>query len=78
MSNSDRNGRRVRGSAQQEGPIENRLRVRSRRLDQVGEDKLSLAFWLLAKQLVQDQTDDEPSPDDVVVGGDEGDHEVAA
>jgi hypothetical protein len=51
--------------------------VRSRRLDQVDEDKLSLAFWLLAKQLVEDQTDDEASPDDVV-GGDEGDHEVAA
>jgi len=35
----------------------NRLRVRSKRLDQVDEDKLSLAFWLLAKQLVEDQTE---------------------
>ena len=35
----------------------NRLRVRSKRLDQVDQDKLSLAFWLLAKQLVEDQTD---------------------
>jgi len=35
----------------------NRLRVRSKRLDQVDEDKLSLAFWLLAKQLVEDQSD---------------------
>ena len=60
-----------------DGPIENRLRVRSRRLDQVDEDKLSLAFWLLAKQLVEDQTDDEPIPTSVV-GGDEDDHEVAA
>jgi hypothetical protein len=43
-------------------PIENRIRVRSRRLDQLDEDKLSLAFWLLAKQLVEDQTDDPASP----------------
>ena len=77
MSNSDKNRRGARGSVHRDGPIENRLRVRSRRLDQVDEDKLSLAFWLLAKQLVEDQTDDEPSPDDVV-GGDEDDQEVAA
>jgi hypothetical protein len=39
-------------------PLEgNRIRVRSKRLDQVDEAKLSLAFWLLAKQLVEDQTD---------------------
>lgn len=40
-------------------PMEgNRIRVRSKRLDQVDETKLSLAFWLLAKQLVEDRTDD--------------------
>ena len=77
MSNSDKNRRGARGSAQREGPIENRLRVRSRRLDQVDEDKLSLAFWLLAKQLVEDQTD-EPSRPDEATAEDEDDHEVAA
>jgi hypothetical protein len=51
--------------------------VRSRRLDQVNEDKLSLAFWLLAKQLVEDQTD-EPSTPGEVAGEDEDGDEVAA
>ena len=58
MKSSDKNGRGTRSSAHRTGPIENRLRVRSRRLDQVDEDKLSLAFWLLAKQLVEDDTDE--------------------
>lgn len=77
MSNSDKDRRGARGSAHSDGPIENRLRVRSRRLDQVNEDKLSLAFWLLAKQLVEDQTD-EPSTPDEVAGEDEDGDEVAA
>ena len=31
-----------------------RTRVRSKRLDQLDESKLALAFWLLAKQIVGD------------------------
>jgi hypothetical protein len=31
-----------------------RTRVRSKRLDQLDESKLALAFWLLAKQMVGD------------------------
>jgi len=77
MSNSDKNRRGARGSAQRERPIENRLRVRSRRLDQIDQGKLSLAFWLLAKQLVEDQTD-APSTPDAVAGEDEDADEVAA
>ena len=34
----------------------NRIRVRGKRLDQVDETKLTLAYWLLAKQLVADKT----------------------
>jgi hypothetical protein len=33
-----------------------RIRVRGKRLDQVDETKLTLAYWLLAKQLVADKT----------------------
>jgi hypothetical protein len=33
-----------------------RIRVRSKRLSQVDESKLSLALWLLAKELVVDKT----------------------
>lgn len=57
MSKSS-NNKRKSGAYQPRKPLEgNRIRVRSRRLDQIDEDKLSLAFWLLAKQLVEDQTD---------------------
>lgn len=35
----------------------NRIRVRTKRLDQVDESKITLAFWLLAKQLVSDESD---------------------
>jgi hypothetical protein len=37
-----------------------RTRVRSKRLDQLDESKLALAFWLLAKQIVGDG-DDQPA-----------------
>ena len=33
-----------------------RIRVRSKRLDQIDETKLSLAIWLIAKSLVEDKT----------------------
>jgi hypothetical protein len=33
-----------------------KIRVRSKRLDQVDEMKLSLALWILAKNLADDQT----------------------
>lgn len=35
----------------------NRIRVRTKRLDQVDESKITLAFWLLAKQLARDESD---------------------
>lgn len=39
-------------------PLEgNRIRVRTKRLDQVDESKITLAFWLLAKQLASDESD---------------------
>jgi hypothetical protein len=72
MSKSSK--RNVSSGYQPRKPLEgNRIRVRSKRLDQVDEDKLSLAFWLLAKQLVEDQTatstddtpDDDTEPDEV-------------
>lgn len=37
-------------------PHENRIRVRGKRLDQVDNTKLTLAYWLLAKRLVEDKT----------------------
>jgi hypothetical protein len=33
-----------------------KIRVRSKRLDQVDETKLSLALWLLAKDMVENRT----------------------
>lgn len=33
-----------------------KVRVRSRRLDQLDEAKLSLAVWLIARDLVTDET----------------------
>jgi len=62
MSSKKPNQRR--GYRHQNVPIENRIRVRSKRLDQVDEDKLSLAFWLLARQLVEDQSDTPANPDE--------------
>ncbi len=41
------------------------VRVRAKALSEVDETKLSLAFWLIAKRLVDDQTDqDEPTNED--------------
>jgi len=50
----DRAVRRARVAQPLEG---NRIRVRAKRLDQVDVEKLTLAYWLLAKQLVSDETD---------------------
>jgi hypothetical protein len=38
------------------GPA-NPIRVRAKRLDEVEGDKLALAYWLLAKQLVRNDSD---------------------
>lgn len=73
---SDKNQKRPRGYRHQTVPVENRIRVRSKRLDQLDEDKLSLAFWMLAKQLVEDQTDDPAGPDDP--SGEDDDPDEAA
>ena len=49
----DRAVRRARVAQPLQG---NRIRVRARRLDQVDVEKLTLAYWLLAKELVSDET----------------------
>ena len=47
-------------------PGGNRIRVRGKRLDEIDETKLSLAYWLLAKRLVDDRTDPRlPTEDEV-------------
>jgi hypothetical protein len=38
-------------------PHRGKIRVRGKRLDQVDNTKLTLAYWLLAKRLVEDKTD---------------------
>ena len=38
------------------GPA-NPIRVRTKRLDQIDSDKIALAYWLLAKQIVEDESD---------------------
>jgi hypothetical protein len=42
------------------------IRVRSKRLDEIDETKLALAFWLMAKRLVDEDdaanADEAPSP----------------
>lgn len=40
---------------------EKRIRVRSKRLDQLDESKLALALWLLAKQMVTNDSDRQPN-----------------
>lgn len=35
-----------------------RVRVRSKRLDEINETKLALAFWLMAKRLIDEQDDE--------------------
>lgn len=41
---------------------EKRIRVRSKALSQIDETKLALAFWLMAKRLVDEQS--EPAADE--------------
>lgn len=58
MSNSEHNKknnkRRADGRSE---PHRNPIRVRGKRLDEVNEDKLTLAYWLLAKRLVESGAD---------------------
>jgi len=49
-------GKRRHGYRHANEPHQNRIRVRGKRLDQVDETKLTLAYWLLAKELVTDKT----------------------
>lgn len=42
-----------------------RIRVRSRRLDEIDETKLALAFWLMAKRMLEEQdaeAEESPNP----------------
>jgi hypothetical protein len=41
------------------GPA-NPIRVRTKRLDEIDSDKIALAYWLLAKQIVDNQSDQRP------------------
>jgi hypothetical protein len=50
-----------------------KIRVRSKRLDQIDESKLALALWLITRDLVEDKTtppnrDARPDKDDDVEG----------
>ena len=38
------------------GPA-NPIRVRTKRLDEIDTDKIALAYWLLAKRIVSDESD---------------------
>jgi len=38
------------------GPA-NPIRVRTKRLDEIDSDKIALAYWLLAKQIVEDRSE---------------------
>jgi hypothetical protein len=60
-------GKRQHGYQHQNQPMDgNKMRVRGKRLDQVDNTKLTLAYWLLAKQLVADKTDPRmPTEDEV-------------
>lgn len=44
----------------------NKIRVRGKRLDQIDNTKLTLAYWLLSKQLVEDRTDPRELTEDEV------------
>lgn len=70
---STSNHQKRRDSRRRSGPPEQHIRVRSKRLDEIDADKISLAFWLLAKQLVEDHTDEpiKTSPDSANDDGDE-------
>lgn len=57
MSSNRKEKKRRHGYRHVNVPITNPIRVRSKRLDQVDEDKIALAFWLLAKQMVADRTE---------------------
>lgn len=73
---SNNNHQKRRDSRRRPVPPEQHIRVRSKRLDEIDADKISLAFWLLAKQLVEDHTD-EPTTTAPHPTSDDGD-EVAA
>lgn len=58
--NEKRNHRPKRVSARTAGSgAGSRVRVRTKRLDQVDDEKIALAYWLLAKQIVEKGDDDE-------------------
>lgn len=42
------------------GPT-NPIRIRTKRLDEIDSDKIALAYWLLAKQIVEDGTGEQIS-----------------
>lgn len=52
-------GKRKRTHGYRHGnqPMKNRIRVRGKRLTDIDDTKLTLAYWLLAKRIVEDKTD---------------------
>lgn len=38
-------------------PHQNPIRVRGKRLEEIDETKLALAYWLLARKIAEDRTD---------------------
>lgn len=66
----DRAARRARVAKPLEG---SRIRVRGKRLDQVDVEKLTLAYWLLAKELVSNQTEPNDAAVPAAENADDGD-----
>jgi len=72
--NGDRRRDRAARRARIAKPLEsNRIRVRGKRLDQVDVEKLTLAYWLLAKELVSDQTEASDASAPAAENTDDGD-----
>ena len=46
-----------------------KIRVRSKRLDQVDEAKLALALWLIARGVVEDKTTTATTPENTNANG---------
>lgn len=78
MTNNRNRKKRRHGYHHQNAPLENRIRVRAKRLEELDQAKLTLAVFLLSQRLAEDRTE----PTSVDSSGDEGgespDSEIAA
>ncbi len=68
---------RGRRPAHRNLPHQNRIRVRGKRRTPVDETNLTLAYWLLAKQVIEDRIDQRlPSEDEVQRAAEQLDSDV--